>query len=123
MSNLSMGFTRTGMILTDYVQRTERLPDADSRAFVVIFKRRSTRSTRKESVVGQPGTTHALPRCQESFSLVRAFGSGTLEPPKEHGMLIQAFGLAFRDNVSPKERGVRVLAPQRPLWVSHGGHK
>ena len=123
MPNLNMGCTRTGIIPPDYVQRTERLPDADSQSFVVIFKRRSTRSDRKGSVLGQRGSTPALAKCQQSFSLVRAIGSGTLEPPKEHGMRIQALCLAFRVNVSPKERVVRVLAPQRSLWVSHGGHK
>lgn len=123
MFNLNMGCTLTGIIPTDYVQRTERLPDADSQLFVVVVKRRSTRSNRKRSVLGQRGTTDALLKCQQSFFLVRAFGSGTLEPLKEHGMRIEASCLAFRDNVSPKARVVRMLAPQRSLWVSHGGHE
>ena len=123
MSNVNRGCTLTAIIHTDYAQRTERLPDAYSQAFVGVVKHRSTRSNQKRSLLGQRGTTDALPWCQQSFFLVRAFGSGTLEPPKVHGIRTQAFCLASRDNVSLKEGVARVFAPQRSSWVSHGGHQ
>lgn len=106
-----------------YVKRTERLPDTDSQLFVVTLKRGSIPSNGKGFVVGERATTEALPKCQQIFPLVRAFDSGTLEPPKVHGIRMQASCLAFRDIVGLKERVVRVLAPQRSLGVSHGGHQ